>query len=123
MIRLKNILLESKVGHLTEKPKKKAKKTGNPALLGCQLLGEVVGGKVAKSKPAEIGIMDINFSNEKDEDKLFSKFPNTIKSLQWHSYEVQGIESNKDVTLLASSQSLSIKSLNIKTMLMEFNFI
>ena len=32
MIRLKNILLESKVGHLTEKPKKKAKKTGNPAL-------------------------------------------------------------------------------------------
>ena len=45
---------------------------------------------MVKSKPAEIGIMDINFSNEKDEDKLFSKFPNTIKSLQWHSYEVQG---------------------------------
>ena len=71
--------------------------------LGCQLLGEVVGGKVVKSKPAEIGIMDINFSNEKNEDKLFSKFPNTIKSLQWHSYEVQGIENNKDITLLASS--------------------
>ena len=71
--------------------------------LGCQLLGEVVGGKVVKSKPAEIGIMDINFSNEKDEDKLFSKFPNTIKSLQWHSYEVQGIENHKDITLLASS--------------------
>ncbi len=71
--------------------------------LGCQLLGEVVGGKVFKSKQAEIGIMDINFSNEKDEDKLFSEFPNTIKSLQWHSYEVQGIENNKDITLLASS--------------------
>ena len=42
--------------------------------LGCQLLGEVVGGKVVKSNPAEIGIMDINFSNEKDEDKLFSNF-------------------------------------------------
>jgi len=71
--------------------------------LGCQLLGEVVGGKVVKSKPAEIGIMDINFSNEKDEDKLFSKFPNQIKSLQWHSYEVEGIQNHKDVTLLASS--------------------
>ncbi|WP_440928408.1 type 1 glutamine amidotransferase [Candidatus Pelagibacter sp.] len=71
--------------------------------LGCQLLGEVVGGKVVKSKPAEIGIMDINFSNEKKLDKLFSKFPDKIKSLQWHSYEVQGIENNKDVTLLASS--------------------
>ena len=71
--------------------------------LGCQLLGEVVGGKVVKSSPAEIGIMDIHFSKKKDEDKLFSQFPNQIKSLQWHSYEVQGIENNKDVTLLASS--------------------
>ena len=40
--------------------------------LGCQLLGEVVGGKVIKSNPAEIGIMDINFLKEKSEDKLFS---------------------------------------------------
>ncbi|MDO7549084.1 MAG: type 1 glutamine amidotransferase, partial [Candidatus Pelagibacter ubique] len=48
--------------------------------LGCQLLGEVVGGKVVKSNPAEIGIMDINFTKEKNEDKLFSKFPNQIKS-------------------------------------------
>ena len=67
------------------------------------MLGEVVGGKVVNSIPAEIGIMDINFSKEKDQDKLFSKFPNQIKSLQWHSYEVQGIENNKDVSLLASS--------------------
>ena len=71
--------------------------------LGCQLLGEVVGGKVVKSQPAEIGIMDINFSKEKYADNLFSKFPNKIKSLQWHSYEVQGIENNKDITLIASS--------------------
>ena len=48
-------------------------------------------------------MMDINFSKEKNQDNLFSKFPDKIKSLQWHSYEVQGIEDNKDVTLLASS--------------------
>jgi GMP synthase-like glutamine amidotransferase len=71
--------------------------------LGCQLLGEVVGGKVIKSKPAEIGIMDINFSKEKDKDILFSSFPKNIKSLQWHSYEVNGLDNNKDVTVLASS--------------------
>ena len=47
--------------------------------LGCQLLGEVVGGKVVKSQPAEIGIMDINFSEEKYTDNLFSQFPNIIK--------------------------------------------
>ena len=71
--------------------------------LGCQLLGEVVGGKVVKSNPPEIGIMDINFAKEKNKDKLFSKFPDQIKSLQWHSYEVSGIDNNKDITLLASS--------------------
>jgi GMP synthase-like glutamine amidotransferase len=71
--------------------------------LGCQLLGEVVGGNVVKSNPSEIGIMDVNFSAEKKNDSLFSSFPNKIKSLQWHSYEVNNLESNKDVTILASS--------------------
>jgi len=55
--------------------------------LGCQLLGKVVGGKVVKSEPAEIGIMDINFSKEKDTDSLFSEFPNQIKSLQYRLWE------------------------------------
>jgi len=71
--------------------------------LGCQLLGEVVGGKVVKSSPAEIGMMDIIFTDNKKKDILFSKFPDNIKSLQWHSYEVQGIDKNPDITLLASS--------------------
>ena len=71
--------------------------------LGCQLLGEVVGGKVVKSNPAEIGMMDINFTDYKKKDILFSKFPDNIKSLQWHSYEVQGVDKNPDITLIASS--------------------
>jgi len=71
--------------------------------LGCQLLGEVVGGKVVKSKNPEIGMLNINFSQNKNNDPLFSKFPEKITSLQWHSYETQGLEDNKDVTLLASS--------------------
>ena len=71
--------------------------------LGCQLLGEVIGGKVVKSKKPEIGMLDINFSQTKNNDLLFSQFPEKIKSLQWHSYEVQGLDNNNDVTLLASS--------------------
>ena len=71
--------------------------------LGCQLLGEIVGGKVVKSNPAEIGIMNIDFSKNKQNDTLFSTFPKKIKALQWHSYEVEGLESNKNITLLASS--------------------
>jgi len=71
--------------------------------LGCQLLGEAIGGNVVKSNPSEIGIMDVNFSVEKNNDSLFSTFPNKIKSLQWHSYEVDNLQSNKDVVILASS--------------------
>ncbi len=71
--------------------------------LGCQLLGEVIGGKVVKSNKPEIGMLDVNFSKNKNNDLLFSKFPEKITSLQWHSYEVQELENNKDVTLIASS--------------------
>tara|TARA_Y100001960_G_scaffold47329_1_gene47764 strand:+ start:847 stop:1569 length:723 start_codon:yes stop_codon:yes gene_type:complete len=73
--------------------------------LGCQLLGEVVGGKVIKSKEPEIGMLDINFSKQKDNDLLFSSFPNKIKALQWHSYEVVNLENVKNITLLASSDT------------------
>ena len=71
--------------------------------LGCQLLGEVVGGKVVKSNNSEIGMLNIDFSENKKNDLLFSKFPEKITSLQWHSYEVRNLESNKNVTLIASS--------------------
>ena len=71
--------------------------------LGCQLLGEVVGGKVVKSTKPEIGMFDVNFLKEKNNDVLFSSFPDKVKALQWHSYEVINLENNKDITLLASS--------------------
>ena len=71
--------------------------------LGCQLLGEVIGGKVVKSSKPEIGMLDIDFLENKKKDQLFSKFPDKIKSLQWHSYEVQDLENIQSVTLIASS--------------------
>ena len=48
-------------------------------------------------------MLNINFSDNKKSDLLFNEFPDQIKSLQWHSYEVQELEKNKDITLLASS--------------------
>ncbi len=71
--------------------------------LGCQLLGEAVGGSVVKSNSPEIGMLNINFSENKKSDLLFNEFPSQIKSLQWHSYEVQQLDKIKDITLLASS--------------------
>ena len=48
-------------------------------------------------------MLNVNFTKNKNNDLLFSQFSEEITSLQWHSYEVQELESNKDVTLIASS--------------------
>ena len=73
--------------------------------LGCQLLGEVLGGKVVQSIPPEIGVLDIDINDTANQDPVFNFLPNTIKALQWHSYEVQGLENNQDVTIIGSSPS------------------
>jgi len=82
--------------------------------LGCQLLGEVIGGKVIKSNPAEIGMLDIHFSNEAKKDDIFALFPSKLKALQWHSYEVQNIINIKNVKILASSKTTEIQIFKYK---------
>ena len=71
--------------------------------LGCQLLGEVLGGQVVKSSPSEIGVLDIHSQEGIKIDPLFNFLPQSFKALQWHSYEVAGLENNKDVSILGSS--------------------
>ena len=71
--------------------------------LGCQLLGEVLGGRVDRSEPPEIGVLDIGMTEAAKQDPLFSEYPQTIKAVQWHSYEVRGLDEHPDVTVLASS--------------------
>ena len=82
--------------------------------LGCQLLGEVAGGQVIKSSPPEIGILNIDLLKESKSDVLFHNFPNSIKALQWHSYEVVGLENNNNITLLGSSQTTKYQILKYK---------
>jgi GMP synthase-like glutamine amidotransferase len=71
--------------------------------LGCQLLGEVLGGKVVQSNPPEIGVLDIDVSDQAVTDPVFNFLPNKIKALQWHSYEVEGLERNPNVNVIGSS--------------------
>lgn len=81
---------------------------GKPFLgfcLGCQLLGEVLGGEVTQSEPPEIGVLDIGMTDAARQDALFGNYPDIVKAVQWHSYEVRGLESNPEVTLLGSSDT------------------
>ena len=71
--------------------------------LGCQLLGEVLGGKVIQSSPPEIGVLDIHSKEDIKTDPVFNFLPPSFKALQWHSYEVVGLEENQNITILSSS--------------------
>lgn len=71
--------------------------------LGCQLLGEVLGGKVIQSSPPEIGVLDIHSKEDIKTDPVFNFLPPSFKALQWHSYEVVGLGENQNITILGSS--------------------
>ncbi len=71
--------------------------------LGCQLLGEALGGRVVRSRPPEIGVLDVRM--HAGEDPLLGGFPQTVPALQWHSWEVAGLEEMPGVAHLASSPS------------------
>ena len=73
--------------------------------LGCQLLGEVLGGKVVESVPPEIGVLDIDIETNAKDDLIFNFLPKKIKALQWHSYEVIGLENNSKVQVIGTSPS------------------
>ena len=71
--------------------------------LGCQILGEVLGAKVVKSKKKEIGFLDVSINKDKYFDKNFLDFPNIFKVFQWHSYEVVSLL-NPKIKIIASSK-------------------
>ena len=73
--------------------------------LGCQLLGEVLGGKVVESIPPEIGVLDIDIETNAKDDHVFNFLPKKIKALQWHSYEVIGLDNNSKIQVIGTSPS------------------
>tara|TARA_X000000368_G_C22927628_1_gene666046 strand:- start:317 stop:898 length:582 start_codon:yes stop_codon:yes gene_type:complete len=72
--------------------------------LGCQLFGEVLGGKIIKSPKKEIGFSKVSTNPEINNDKIFYKLPKSFNVFQWHSFEVKDIR-NPFVKVLASSKS------------------
>ena len=57
----------------------------------------------SKGDFGENNFLDISMKNGFSNDHLFGEFNSSFKALQWHSYEVQDLENNNNVTLLGSS--------------------
>ena len=81
--------------------------------LGCQLLGEVLGAKISKSKKTEIGFCKVKSQNNLNKDKIFNFLPNEFEVFQWHSYEVKK-KQNKDFKILVSSKDTEVQLFKYK---------
>lgn len=76
--------------------------------LGHQLLAEAIGGRVAKGKTAEIGVMTIWKTEAGIRDALLQGVPDPLKVLQWHGAEVTYLPAN--ATVLARSEACAIQA-------------
>ena len=56
--------------------------------LGHQLLADVLGGTCGPQRPAEIGVLDIELTEDGRNDALMQGLPLQQKCLQWHSVRV-----------------------------------
>ena len=79
--------------------------------LGHQLLAEALGGSVVKSKNPEIGFKEISINRKIHSNNLLSEFSEDMLVLQGHSAEISNL-SNKEVSVLASSDNCPIQALS-----------
>jgi GMP synthase-like glutamine amidotransferase len=79
--------------------------------LGHQLLADALGGTCELLVPPEIGILNVNMTNDGKADPLFAGMPQTHKCLQWHSVEVTKPPENS--TILQSSEACRIQAMRV----------
>lgn len=77
--------------------------------LGHQLLAEALGGKCGPSETPEIGVMDIQLTEEGASGILFDDLPATFPSLQWHSAEVRQMPAGANC--LATSPACAVQAM------------
>lgn len=79
--------------------------------LGHQLLADALGGTCGPQNPPEIGVMEVELTEEGESDPIFSNMPVTQKCLQWHSVCVA--QPPEDTTVLASSDICRVQAMRV----------
>ena len=81
--------------------------------LGHQLLADALGGTCGPLRPPEIGVMDIELTEEGLIDHLFAGTKSQQNCLQWHSVQVS--QAPKNAIVLASSELCKIQAMRVGT--------
>ena len=77
--------------------------------LGHQLLAEALGGTVGPSKMPEIGVMDVQMTEEGATGVILDGLPERFSCLQWHSAEVTQMPAG--ATCLATSPDCAVQAM------------
>ena len=77
--------------------------------LGHQLLAEALGGKVGPSQTPEIGILDVQLTEDGASGVFFDGVPEIFKTLQWHSAEVTQMPAGAQC--LATSPACAVQAM------------
>ena len=75
--------------------------------LGHQLLAEALGGRVGPSETPEIGVMDVQLTEEGASGVLLDGLPEVFPCLQWHSAEITKLPQGAQV--LATSPDCAVQ--------------
>jgi len=71
----------------------------------------VLGGTCGPQRPSEIGVMDVELTDEGVADPLFANTPKQQKCLQWHSVKVA--QAPKNTVVLAASELCKIQAMRV----------
>ena len=79
--------------------------------LGHQLLADALGGAVGSMGSAEVGILDVELTDEGRRDPVIGSVPTTFKALQWHGAEVTRLPA--DAVVLARSPVCPVQAFRV----------
>ena len=88
--------------------------------LAHQLLADALGGKVGASEVPEIGVMDVQLTEEGASGVILDGFPEKFPCLQWHSAEIKQMPAG--ATCLATSPDCVVQAMKWGTRAYSFQF-
>ncbi len=88
--------------------------------LGHQLLADALGGNVGIADTPEIGVLDVETTDQGLDSSFLQNLPTKLKCLQWHSAEVK--RKPQSAKILSSTRACAIQAMSVGTHALSLQF-